>query len=873
MYLFNTLNHKSRTFLLLGASALGSLVLATPAMAEDFTITSGTTKNNGYIIDGGDTVTVTGELVTSGGNADAIYTTVGGNEVHLVSPGSISTSSNYNSGIYNSGSTNLVTASGNISTTGEWATGIKNIGSDNTTDLSGSITTEADKASGIWNQGNKNTTTVSGSITTQAYQAYGIHNQGNDNTTTVLGTITTGGSAAIINGFGVYNQGNDNTTTVSGSIISVGASAHGIYNQGNGNETTVSGSITTNEDGSYGIYNHRFETDNKTTILGTISTSGKYAYGIRTGANSETTMSGSITTSGEEAYGIWNRANSKTTVSGSITTEEEDSAGIYNNGSGSTTTLTSTGVITVRGPIADGIYNDGGQHTTIVNGSINVTGRGDDVEGDYASGVDTRGGDSQTTLGKSSRIITTGDYSLAVYAQGNNNITNMHGYISVSGNWSEGISNWGDNNINNISGSISATGTTNSNAILVYSGSGNTFTLDEGATIIGDITAMSAATNNKLTFNLGQGASYAYYVGGAGEGTGAGQWTFTDQDGHTPVATTTGASCPDSRVTVCNLVTGVSTGNLEVQDELQFSMNASLMGSLQSGSSQANNLTEAMASPQASKSNTWVNVYGASSKRASSTTQSAFDTSNAGLSIGIPMAISDRVYMDLVFNTSKTNLDIGLTKDQEITAQAYNLGAVVRDFVASDTWSVDAFGFIGRNAYDGKRKVMNNQQATGSESVTAAYSGMAVLVGVDAQFSNPINNTLSFIGGVNASLSNEKIGAYSESKYFAWDARTMTQTTGGITTGLEYHTDALTTFASLGAQRSSLRSGKTAGYTNNGTAGSYTDSATGDTYRTASIGFDYAAADGMSVTGALERLSSTSGVSGNSTSLSVNKTF
>jgi|TARA_B110000240_G_C13260760_1_gene351508 hypothetical protein len=46
MYLFNTLNHKSRTFLLLGVSALGSLVSVTPAMAEDFAITSKTTTNN-----------------------------------------------------------------------------------------------------------------------------------------------------------------------------------------------------------------------------------------------------------------------------------------------------------------------------------------------------------------------------------------------------------------------------------------------------------------------------------------------------------------------------------------------------------------------------------------------------------------------------------------------------------------------------------------------------------------------------------------------------------------------------------------------------------------------------------------------------------
>jgi len=175
-------------------------------------------------------------------------------------------------------------------------------------------------------------------------------------------------------------------------------------------------------------------------------------------------------------------------------------------------------------------------------------------------------------------------------------------------------------------------------------------------------------------------------------------------------------------------------------------------------------------------------------------------------------------------------------------------------------------------SYDGKRKVMNSQEATGSETVTAAYSGSEVLVGVDAQYSNPINDTLNFTGGLNASLSNEKIGAYSESKYFSWDARRMTQASGGITAGLEHSKDALTTFASLGAQRSSLQNGKTAGYTNNGTAGSYTEGS-GNTYRTASVGFDYTGKGGMSFSGAIERFSSTDGVSGNSASLGVSWKF
>ena len=934
---------KPRKSLLLGTSALVCLALAAPVMADDFTITSGTTTNDGNTINGGDTVTVTGALTTIEANI-GIETTSGTNTVVVSETGSITTTGDRADGIGNADDGidnddyNTTTVYGSITTTGDDASGIYNGGDDNITTVSGSIETTGDDSYGIYNKGNNNTTTVSGSITTgvvgttNGYDATGVWNSGTGNTTTLTstGVITVRGPFAdgifndggtnttIVHGSisvsgdgtsdyaaeGIHNHDNGNTTTISstglitssgnynrgiheygdnnfinmhGFISLSGDESEGIQIDGDNNTTTVSGSITTTGDDADGIY-HGGD-DNTTTVSGSITTTGEEASGISNGGDDNiTTVSGSIETTGDYGYGIHNKGNNNTTtVSGSITTgvvgttNGDVATGVWNSGTGNTTTLTSTGVITVRGPIADGINNGGGTSTTIVHGSINVTGHGEGA--DYTTGVDNRGGNTQTTLSKSSQIITTGNRSVAVYAQENNNITNMHGYISVSGDWSDGISNWGNNNINNISGSISATGTTNSNAILVYSGSGNSFTLDEGAVIIGGITADAAATNNKLKFNLGEGLSYAYSVGGGGAGTGAGQWTFTDQDGRTPIATTTGASCPDSRVTVCNLVTGVSTGNLEAQDELQFSMNSSMIGSLEFGSGQADAPAEAMSFTQSSKSNTWTNVYGGTSKRASSTTKLAFDTSNRGLTIGTPVSINDTLDVDLVFNVSRTSLDIGLTKDQEITSNSYNLGAVLRDLAPSTGWAVDAFGFIGRNFYDGKRKVMNNQEATGSETVTAAYSGSEVLVGVDAQYSNPINDTLNFIGGVNASLSNEKIGAYSESKYYSWDARTMAQASGGITAGLEYHTDALTTFANLGVQGMSQRSGKTATYTNNGTAGSYTNNSRGDIYRTASVGFDYKAEDGLSFTGAIERFSSTGGVSGNSASLTANWSF
>ena len=297
-----------------------------------------------------------------------------------------------------------------------------------------------------------------------------------------------------------------------------------------------------------------------------------------------------------------------------------------------------------------------------------------------------------------------------------------------------------------------------------------------------------------------------------------------------------------------------------------------MIGSLALGSNTAGS-AEVMSFAQTPQSNAWAKIYGGSSKRAVSATQSSFDSSNRGLTIGTPVAINDTLTVDLVFNTSRTSLDIGSTKDQAIAANSYNLGAVLRDLAPASGWAVDAYGFVGRNSYDGKRKVMNNQEATGSETVTASYSGTEVLVGVDAQYSQAIDETLNFTSGVNASLSNEKIGAYSESKYYSWDARTLTQVAGGVTAGLEYHKDAFTSFASLGLQRSSLQNGKTAGYTNNGTAGSYTDTSSAATYRTATVGFSYAADDSMNITGTAGMSRASGGIKGSSLSLSANWTF
>ena len=446
----------------------------------------------------------------------------------------------------------------------------------------------------------------------------------------------------------------------------------------------------------------------------------------------------------------------------------------------------------------------------------------------------------------------TGNDIGGIQNQGNTNTTTVSGSVSVAGTDAYGISNNGNNNAVTISGTVKATGT-NTNALENISGAGNSFTLDEGATIIGKITAFFPATNNQLTFNLGQDVSYAYSVGGNGVGIGAGEWTFSDQDGRTPVVTADGTNCAymAGSIEVCNLVTAVGSGNAIYHNELTYDTNSSMIDSL-----------------EPHESNTWVNMYGGSSEQ-----DYKYETSGTGISIGTPFALKSAYYMDLVFNTSNTNLDIGKSKHHQITAKSYNVGLILRDLVPAADWSVEAFGFVGRNSYDGKRKVMNNDTAIGSETVTASYSGTEVLVGLDAQYRKSMDRNLTFTGGVNANLSNEKLKAYSESKYFAWDARTLMQTTGGISAGLEHKSGAMTTFANLGVERNSLQKGKTASYTNNGTAGSYTDPSTGDTYRKVSVGFDYAGSNNMHFTAAVEGFSSTGGISGNSAKLGFNWQF
>ena len=554
-------------------------------------------------------------------------------------------------------------------------------------------------------------------------------------------------------------------------------------------------------------------------VTGTIDTgTTNNEGGIETTGSNTITVStdGIIKTGGTSAYGIYNLGNSnETTASGSITTANTYAYGIYNQGASNTTSL--SGSITTANTFAHGIYNLGASNTTTVSGSIETT------------GADANG----------------------IYNQGASNTTTISGTVKATGEKSAALYN--------------------------NSGSGNSFTLNEGATIIGDILARDGTTNSKLIFNLGASTSYAYSVSGKGEGTTAGKWTFSDLDGRTQgVSTLTGtnASVCDTTITTittCNLVTAVGAANAEVQNELQYITSTSLINSLRLDTP-VNTSQEETATKDV-----WFKAYGVSTERDASTwdtTGVVFDADTRGLTIGKPLVLGESFGLDLVFNTSQTDLDVGATKHQNIAAQSFNFGVVMTDLASSNNWDVDAFGFIGRNSYDGQRKVMNNQISTGSETVTSSYSGTKALVGFDVDYTTPINEAVSFKGGINANLSNEAIGAYSESKYSTWNARTVSQAATGISAGLVHKRDFLTTFVTLGAEYSSLLRGAKASYTNNGTATSYTDhDASDDMFSTAAVGFKYAGTNGVSFDGSIKGSSSNKGLNSTTANLGLNWAF
>lgn len=674
---------------------------------------------------------------------------------------------------------------------------------DDTVVISGPLTVTG--GSGINATGNGNTVNLlaPGSIITSGANADGIDSTGDNNTATVTGSIATNGA----NSQGVVNIGDDNTTTIAGSLTTAATNSQGVFNGGDNNDagyrntSIITGSIVTNGDGSVGVFN---KGENTTTVFGSIVTTNQNAHGVQNEGSNTTRIEagGRIATSGVGSHGIDNLSSTATTIVGTVTTTGANSSGVVNFG------------VDAR---------------TDVRGSISTTG----VE---AYGVANVGDASITTV--AGRIATTGLGSFGIYTAGNDNAILVSGSVATRGQSGHGIVNIGDNNTVTVRGSVMATGA-DSVALYQLAGAANRLTLGPGARVSGSIVAHTAATASELTFDVGASASYALTVSGQGEGTGAGQWRFTDLDNRSQGITTDGSGCADilgADITTCNRVVAVGMGAAEAQDKVLYMTQAGVRGSLRLGQHSA---------PEAS----WIDLYHGNY---SGTEISPVDARSDGLSLVTPVVTGAGPRIDVVLNTSNTDLRFGPTAEQQLDRVAYKAGVVMRKFAVSRDWSLDAYGLAGRTHYQSERQVMNNLLASGYEVVTSSYSSTEVAAGIHAHHRRPLNPVFSVTTTVNAGLNHERVDAHRESKYFAWDARTMLQGTAAIGAGLDYQRDALEAYVSVGLERVALVDGESLGYTTNGTDATYQSSRDSTHYRLARAGFTYTLAGNLHITGAVD---------------------
>jgi hypothetical protein len=359
------------------------------ALADDFIIDGpATTTNNGEVLDGDDTITVT-------------------------NTGSVSIQEDRESGLSALGDNNVLVNSGDVSTFGFVSHGLSAVGNFNALTNYGDVSTNDFSSDGLYAEGNFNALTNYGDVSTTASSSDGLHAKGDFNTITnsengVVSAI--GGSSAGLFA-GTHNTGDNNTLVNRGIIITDGGSGHAMHAGGSYNTLTNSGDINVNEKlggSGHGMFGGEVRGGdfNIVTNTGSITTNGGSGHGMTAGGSYNTlTNSGDIIvneTLGGSGHGI----------SGGTF------AGVFN-------TLTNSGNIRVNGGAGNGMSAIGDSHVLTNSGNISVN----ELGMTYGQGLDVRG--NFNTLINSGNITVAGQASDGLKAYGDSNtITNSGTVLS-----------------------------------------------------------------------------------------------------------------------------------------------------------------------------------------------------------------------------------------------------------------------------------------------------------------------------------------------------------------------------------------------------------------------------------------------------------
>ena len=478
--------------------------------------------------------------------------------------------------------------------------------------------------------------------------------------------------------------------------------------------------------------------------------------------------------------------------------------GVYSTGINST--IINSGIITTTGERGYGIHSD-----ELSDGSTNTNAGEITTSGQSGRGIYSRSANSTNI--NSGSIETSGFESYGIRSYAKNSININSGKITTTGARGYGIISGGANSTITNSGTIHATGP---NSAAIYLGYGednslatnNTVNLLRDSIIVGNI-YNEGASGAKLNINLGAGASYAYSV--------TGPWTVHDLD---------------NRPMVTGSAYAAGIGAQETASQMLYQRTSAITNSL-------DHRLRDYATGNVNSAPYWLEVYGGNVNRSegsSNSTTTHFSNNNYGITAGFKLP-AEFTPLEFIVNAEQSDLNID-GGNQKIDSTSLMAGFLAPSIAEVGGAKLSAKALVGFANNNGDRKVMTNSTLyNGSQQVTSDFNGTYGVLGTALTKLYPINDNLTADILLGLDLVAERINSYSESAYFAWDSRTLTQFQSRLQGGIEYRfNDKATVFARVGAERRDLMSGEVQDYTIHGTSVSFNTNNKSDTYFTGQLG-------------------------------------
>ncbi len=490
-----------------GITAVGSGISVT--LTGDI-FTTGAGSSGIYAMnykDGALTINNNGSITTAGDRAGGIEAGSGTGSIVVSGKGTVETLGDYSAGIRAGLNGDLTVSQESVATRGDYSDGLHLVtvelfGDDlpKTPALDvnvGSVTTRGDHSTGIFAQNQLpggTTRIIAHQVSTSGNDSYGIIALGGNGLGTVAidaDTVATLGDRSA----GIAVEGGKINVTSSGAITTQGAGAVGINLYSHGGDVAVDvNAVATKGDGAIGIMATRVEGEGDITISAKdVQTAGSSATGIL-----------ALVAAGSADIAIG---------AGSVATAGDDAAGIQAFSSGGKISIAADQVTTL-GQHGDGIA------ATALAGAIDVNAGTIATTGGGAFGIRARSvGDSGDITIKAGDVSTTGERADAIFASSNYGgagaISIEAGNVSTGGLASVGIRAEATEGSITIKASSATTSGYGGDGIVAFSYNGDVAVDVARVTTTGDagrgIVAYSGGT---ATVNAG-----SVTTGGAGFGT------------------------------------------------------------------------------------------------------------------------------------------------------------------------------------------------------------------------------------------------------------------------------------------------------------------------------------------------------------------